>query len=197
MALGPGFFDVEEIQQLLEASSVPFRPILITALHTGMRRGEILNLRWPDVDLKNRMIVVQESKSGRKRMIPIDDTLYNTLYSLPSRFQKGYALPSPLNPENRRFDVLRQWRNVIKKTELENVRFHDLRHTFASHLVMAGVDLVTVKELLGHASLTMTMRYAHLAPAHRTRAIKTLDSSYQTDTKTDTVEDSGSSHHPK
>ena len=123
-------------------------------------------------------------------MIPIDDTLYNTLYSLPSRFQKGYAFPSPLNPENRRFDVLRQWRNVIKKTELENVRFHDLRHTFASHLVMAGVDLVTVKELLGHASLTMTMRFAHLAPDHRMRAIKTLDSALSTDTKSDTVENS-------
>jgi len=76
----------------------------------------------------------------------------------------------------------------VKKGKINNIRFHDLRHTFASHLVMNGVDIKAVQELLGHATLAMTLRYAHLAPDHRTRAIQTLDAAYQTDTKTDTVE---------
>ena len=186
------FLDHEEIKRLLNSASEEFLPILITALHTGMRRGEILNLKWSEVDLGNNIITVQESKSGRQRVIPIDETLYKVLYRLPSRFQKGYVFPSPVKLGKRRFDVLRQWRNVIRKADLENVRFHDLRHTFASHLVMNGVDIKTVQELLGHASLNMTMRYSHLAPDHRLRAIKTLDKALQTDTITDTVEKSGS-----
>jgi len=185
------FLDKEEIQLLLNAASKEFRPILITALHTGMRKGEILKLMWSDVNFKNRLITVTESKSGKKRMIPMDDILSATLRTLPSRFKRGYLFPSPVKDGKPRFGVQRQFGSAVKKAEIENIRFHDLRHTFASHLIMAGVDVMTVKELLGHASLTMTMRYTHLAPDHRMRAIKTLDSAYQTDTKTDTVENSG------
>jgi len=185
------FLDKEEIQLLLNASSKGFRPILITALHTGMRKGEILNLMWSDVDFKNRIITIQDSKSGKKRMLPMDDTVCEALSLLPTRFQRGYVFPSPVKAGKPRFGVQRQFGNAVKKADIHNFRFHDLRHTFASHLVMSGVDLMTVKELLGHATLTMTMRYSHLAPDHRMRAIKTLDSAYQTDTKTDTVEDSG------
>ena len=85
----------------------------------------------------------------------------------------------------------RAFDSALTKAEIEDFRLHDLRHTFASHLVMNGVDIKTVQELLGHTSLTMTMKYAHLAPDHRARAIKTLDTAYQSDTKTDTVENSG------
>ena len=81
------------------------------------------------------------------------------------------------------------FRRLVDKLEIADIRFHDLRHTFASHLVMNGVDLKTVQELLGHATLTMTLRYSHLAPAHQARAVKILDTAYlsSTDTKTDTV----------
>jgi len=185
------FLDHEEIKRLLNSASEAFRPILLTALHTGMRRGEILNLKWTEVDFKNRIITVQESKSGKKRMLPMDDTVSEALSLLPTRFQQGYVFPSPVNEGQPRYDFKRQFGNAVKEADIHNFRFHDLRHTFASHLVMSGVDLMTVKELLGHANLTMTMRYAHLAPDHRLRAIKTLDSAYQTDTKTDTVENSG------
>jgi len=188
------FLDKEEIKRLLNASSEGFRPILITALHTGMRRGEILNLKWFDVDFKNSIITVQESKSGKKRMIPMDDTICEALRLLPTRFQRGFVFPSPFKDGNPRYDCKRQFGNAVEKAGIENFRFHDCRHTFASHLIMAGVDLMTVKELLGHATLTMTMRYSHLAPDHRMKAIKTLDSAYQTDTKTDTVENSGTDH---
>ena len=185
------FLDGDEIQRLLTAASESFRPILLTALHTGMRKGEILKLKWPDVDFKNCIITIQESKSGKKRMLPMDDTVCEALSVLPTRFQRGYVFPSPFKDGGPRYDCKRQFGNAVKKADIHNFRFHDLRHTFASHLVMAGVDLMTVKELLGHATLTMTMRYSHLAPDHRMRAIKTLDSAYQTDTKTDTVENSG------
>ena len=182
------FLDQKEIHVLLEVASDYFKPILITALHTGMRKGEILNLKWPDVNFKNRIITVQESKSGKKRMLPMDDTLCETLKVLPARFQKGYVFPSPVKEGQPCYDFKRQFRNAVKKAGIDNFRFHDLRHTFASYLVMSGVDLMTVKELLGHTTLTMTMRYSHLAPDHRMRAIKTLDFAYRTDTKTDTVE---------
>jgi integrase len=194
------FLDQGEIDRLLKKSSDDLRPILVVALHTGMRRGEIFNLRWADVDLKNRVITVKESKSGKKRTIPIDDTLFSTLRGLSSRFTKGLVFPAPRSPKNGkekvRYDVKRAFDNALTKAEIDDFRFHDLRHTFASHLVMNGVDVKTVQELLGHASLTMTMKYAHLAPDHRARAIKTLDSAYQTDTKTDTVENSGVSQSP-
>jgi len=185
------FLYQEEVHKLLSAASESLRPILITALHTGMRRGEILNLKWADVDFKNRIITIQESKSGKKRMLPMDATVCEALSLLPTRFQQGYVFPSPVKEGQPRYDFKRQFGNAVKEADIHNFRFHDLRHTFASHLVMSGVDLMTVKELLGHANLTMTMRYAHLAPDHRLRAIKTLDSAYQTDTKTDTVENSG------
>ena len=145
-----------------------FVPILVTAIHTGMRRGEILQLKWPDVDSKNRMITIQLSKSGKKRMIPIDNTLMETLTALPSRFQKGYVFPSRVKPGQPMVDLNHTFRRLVDKVGIENVRFHDLRHTFASHLVMNGVDIKTVQELLGHANVTMTMRYSHLAPVHRT-----------------------------
>ena len=186
------FLDQKEIHNLLEFASDTLKPILITALYTGMRRGEILNLKWPDVDFKNRIITVQESKSGKKRMLQMTNTLCETLKVLPTRFQKGYVFPSPVKEGQPLYDFKRQFRNAVKKAGVDDFRFHDLRHTFASHLVMSGVDLMTVKEQLGHTTLTMTMRYSHLAPDHRMRAIKILDSAYQTDTKTDTVENQGS-----
>jgi integrase len=181
------FLDQGEVKTLLGACSDEFRPILLTAIHTGMRRGEILKLKWADVDFANRMFTVQESKSGKKRTIPMDETLAETLKALPSRFQKGYVFPSPVNEGKPMVDVNHVFRRLVDKAKIENVRFHDLRHTFASHLVMNGVDIKTVQELLGHANLTMTMRYSHLAPVHRARALKILDSALRTDTKTDTM----------
>lgn len=184
------FLDEEEIERLLQACADGFRPIVLTALHSGMRRGEILNLRWGDVNLQARILTVQRSKSGKKRNIPLDDTLFQTLRELPSRFAKGCVFPSPTNADEPVQEIKRQIRNAFRRAGLEGVRFHDLRHTFASHLVMNGVDLKTVQELLGHASLTTTQRYAHLAPAHRTKAVKVLDAVFASGTKTDTVEKS-------
>ncbi len=177
---------------MLSGCSDDFRPFIETALHTGMRRSELFNLRWDDVNLRNRLIHVRDSKSGKPREIPIDDTLAATLRVLPSRFGKGYVFPSPATG-GRLTTVQRQFRNAVKTAEIENVRLHDLRHTFASHLVMNGVDIETVAELLGHASIVMTQRYAHLSPHHKTRAVKVLDTAYQTGAITDTPLQAGKS----
>ncbi len=143
------------------------------------------------MDFNNSIITIQESKSGKKRMLPMDDTVCETLKVLPSRFKKGYVFPSPVGEGKPLYDCRKQFSNAVKQAGIGNFRFHDLRHTFASHLVMSGVDPMTGKELLGHTTLTMTIRYSHLAPDHRMRAIQTLDSAYPTDTITDTVENSG------
>ena len=119
----------------------------------------------------------------------MDDTLYDTLKVLPSRFQQGKVFSSK--------NFRKKFESTVQKAGVQDLRFHDLRHTFASHLVMNGVDIKTVQELLGHGTLTVTMRYSHLAPDHRLRAIKTLDSALQTDTKTDTVENPKSNPSPQ
>jgi integrase len=179
------FLTAAEIDALLSGAGERFKPLLVMALHTGMRRGEILKLKWTDVDFPNRIITVQEAKSGKKRMISMDDTLTETLHKLPSRFKKGLVFPTNRKNEEGEHDANKEltdtnktFTRLTEKVKLEDLRFHDLRHTFASHLVMNGVDLRAVQELLGHASINMTMRYSHLAPAHKTKAVKILDSAY-------------------
>ena len=179
------FLTTEEIERLLAGASKRFRPLLVVALHTGMRKGEIFRLRWPDIDFQNGLITVQKSKAGKRRSIPMDETVTEALRALPSRFAQGVVFPSQTTGEELT-DVSNIFPLLCDKVGLEGVRFHDLRHTFASHLVMRGVDLRTVQELLGHATLTMTMRYAHLAPEHKAKAVRVLDAAYRSDTPSDT-----------
>lgn len=179
------FLDEGETRRLLHGCGKHLRPIVITALRTGMRRGEILNLRWRDVDFNRRLIFVSKSKNGESRHVPISGDLFEVLAGLPSRSKGGYVFPSFL-PRRRRgseppgadgpfVDVKNSFRSALKRAGIEDFRFHDLRHTFASHLVMQGANLNTVRELLGHKSLHMTLRYAHLSPGHNQAAIQLID----------------------
>jgi integrase len=181
------FLSVQEINELLKKCGSSIRPVILTALHTGMRRSELLKLQWSDIDLANRVITVEQAKSGKKRTIPIDDTLFKTLQVLPSRFKKGWVFPSPKHDGNRCYDFKSRIDRAFRAAGLTDVTLHSLRHSFASHLVMAGTDIKTVQELLGHSSLAMTQRYSHLAPDHRTRAIKVLDTALKSGTKSGTV----------
>jgi len=148
-------------------------PIIITALHTGMRRSEILKLKWDDIDFRAGFIYVKDSKNYQSRMIPLSDTLKQTLQSLPRHITSPYVFcREDGKPYN---EVKKGFNRVVKYAGIKDFHFHDLRHTFASWLVMGGTDLATVKELLGHKSINMTMRYAHLAPDHKEKAIKVLD----------------------
>jgi integrase len=163
----------EEMARLLDAADESLRPLLITALHTGSRRGELFALTWADVDLKQGIIRIVQSKSGKSRDIPMSDTLRVTLQQIPRRLDSDYVFPGKTGQAL--VDIKKRFHRVLRDAGIKGFRFHDLRHTFASHLVMAGVDLVSVKEFLGHADLKMTLRYAHLAPDYKRSAISRLD----------------------
>ncbi|MHC4196901.1 MAG: site-specific integrase [Planctomycetota bacterium] len=167
------FLSKEECQALIEVCSPHLRPIVVTALNSGMRKGEILRLRWEQVDLKHGFILLDITKNGERREIPINSTLRATLEAIPHGPKSEYVFVDRNgNPFK---DVKRSFRTACRRAGISDFRFHDLRHTFASHLVMGGVDITTVKELLGHKTLTMTLRYAHLAPSHKVNAVRVLE----------------------
>ncbi|MDA8325128.1 MAG: site-specific integrase [Nitrospiraceae bacterium] len=169
------YLSKEECAALADACDSHLEPIVITALNTGMRKGEILSLTWDRVDLKHGFILLDRTKNGERREIPINDTLRAALQGLTRRLDISHVFYGAQAGKAYQ-DVKRSFQTALKKAGICDFRFHDLRHTFASHLVMAGVDLTTVKELLGHKSLAMTLRYSHLAPSHKVKAVNILDS---------------------
>ena len=168
------YLSVEECQRLIDACDTHLKPIVITALNSGMRRGEILGLKREHLDMTYGFILLDRTKNGERREIPINETLKTLFRSLPRRLDTTYIFCDPKTGKPYG-DIKHSFDTARKKAELEDLHFHDLRHTFASHLVMAGIDLTTVKELLGHKDIKMTLRYAHLAPAHKIRAVDILD----------------------
>jgi len=160
----------EEIKKLLDTCSDHVRSIVITAVNTGMRKSEILNLRWNDVDLRNRKITVVNAKNNETRVIPINQTLYQELLNL-SQKPKGKCVFSDQNGHPYG-DIKKGFSAALKRAGIEDFRFHDLRHTFGSHLVMQGVDLKTVQQVMGHKDIKMTMRYSHLSPEYVQEAME-------------------------
>ena len=171
------YLSEEEAERLIECCEPAYlRPIVITALNTGMRRSEILKLTWNRVDMKNRLILLDKTKNGERREIPVNDTLYKTLAGLVRNIKADFVFYNAKTKDFRPFDRLdRSFHTALRKAKIVDFKFHDLRHTFASRLVMAGADLTTVKELLGHSNITMTLRYSHLSAAHVKSAVSLLD----------------------
>ena len=169
------YLSKEECQALISNCTGSIRAIVITALNTGMRKGEILNLKWDNVDLRHGFILLDVTKNGERREIPINETLRGILQGLTRRLDIPYVFYDNATGKSYQ-DVKRSFNTALRRAGIKDFKFHDLRHTFASHLVMAGVDITTVKELLGHKTLTMTLRYAHLAPSHKVKAVDILDS---------------------
>lgn len=176
------YLSKEECQALIEACDSHLRPIVITALNTGMRKGEILGLTWDRVDFNHGFILLDRTKNGERREIPINQTVRKTLSELfhgtkerPRRVDVNHVFYDPATEKSCR-SIKKSFPIACRRAKITDFRFHDLRHCFASHLVMNGVDLTTIKELLGHKQLTMTLRYAHLAPSHKTKAVDILDS---------------------
>lgn len=173
------FLTDSEIEALLKACedlktyTPHLRPIVETALLTGMRRGELLSVKWEQI--RNGFIYLTETKSGKARQIPINDRLAEVLKEV----RRGNQLKSSYvfcDSQGRRFlEVKRSFASACRRAGIEAFRFHDLRHTFASRLVMKGASLKAVQELLGHADMKMTMRYAHLSQEHLRDSVNLLN----------------------
>jgi integrase len=160
----------EEITRLLDACAKSrnqeLRAAVIVALNTGLRLGELLGLAWERVDLSRGVIRLEVTKSGRRREVPLNAESYSALVTLgPKTSGRIFRTKS----------VRKAYENAVCKAKLDDVNFHTLRHTFASWAVMRGVSLKELQELLGHSSLAMTMRYAHLAPERLRSAVTRLE----------------------
>ena len=152
-------------------------PIILVALHTGLRFGELADLIWGDVALDDRAMLTVRSpnaKSGRARHVPLNKVAVSVLHAWRPVDATPDARVFPGRHGERLADIKTSWGPILKAAHIADFRFHDTRHTFASRLVMAGVDLNTVRELLGHADIKMTLRYAHLAPEHKAAAVAKL-----------------------
>jgi integrase len=178
------FLDFEEAERLLAgAEEGEWRTMILVALRTGMRQGEILALRWEDVDLVKGQLSVRRSvtrnvittpKNGKSRDIPLGDEVLAALKAHrhlrgPLVFCTDYGRMLKKNEVKHPL-----WR-ATRKASLRHIGWHTLRHTFASHLAMRGVPIKAIQELLGHATIEMTMRYAHLSPHVARDAVKLLD----------------------
>lgn len=151
------------------------KPMVIVSVNTGIRQGELFHLRWQDVDLDraNLTIAGSSAKSGKTRYVPLNDEALQALKEWKEQSAES-ELVFP-NAAGKPFDnVASAWGNLLNSATIEHFRWHDMRHHFASRLVMAGVDLNTVRELLGHSDIKMTLRYAHLAPEHKAAAVAKL-----------------------
>ena len=182
------FLAPDEARMLIESCLPHLRTIVIVALNTGMRRGEIFNLKWGDVDLDRGQLTIRDSKNGESRTVELNQQVVETLSQLEGRSKNLLVFPSRHGePYN---DIRASFYAACRKAGITDFRFHDLRHTFASHLVMSGVDLTTVKELLGHKTLVMTLRYSHLSQGHKKRAVEvvgTIFGGHFLDTRTEKV----------
>lgn len=172
------YLSSEECRALLNACPDYIKPIVITAINTGMRKSEIFNLKWENVDMKHGFIKLnpEETKSGKGREIPINQHMEKVLtYQDSNRYDDSdYVFCSPVTCKPFK-DIKRSFTSACNEAGIRGFRFHDLRHTFASQLVMAGAELASVQKLLGHATINMTMRYSHLSPDHLKLAVDKLN----------------------
>jgi integrase len=162
-----------ELKLLIDSSPQWLIPIILLAVATGMRRSEILNVRFLDVDLAHERILLPQTKNGDGRIVYTNKIALAVLSSLPFN---GETKPTDkLFPEITPSQVSVSFHRVCKRVGIEDFRFHDLRHTAASWLRMQGADIHTVAQLLGHKDLRMAARYQHLSPAFLADAVGKLD----------------------
>jgi len=164
----------EERRRLFDAAPEFLRPIILFALKTGMRKGEILNLKWQDVDVANHNIHVRRTKAGKMRVIPMHPDISEALEKMP----RSETSPYIFEVQGKRFKdfgaVRTSFDVAVEKAKLGDLTFHDLRHNFATELIQKGADVRTVQEYLGHSSLAMVQRYTHVTEGIRRSTIQLL-----------------------
>jgi integrase len=154
----------EEEERLLSASAVHLKPIIITALNTGMRRGELLSLKWGNVDLENNLIIITaaNNKSKKTKRVPVNSVLSTMLRELKFRNQKKSEYVFLGDDDKPVKDIKTAYLNACRRAGIQSLRFHDLRHTAGTRMVESGVGIVAISKILGHASVELTMkRYLH------------------------------------
>ncbi len=169
----------DEIPSLLDAckdqiTSPWLYSLVVLALNTGARRGELLDLCYEDIDLERGLIYFGRTKNRRLKTVPMNHAVREAVDWLTRHRYGDYLFMWPWGDRVGKTTVYDAFKKACRDAEIEKFRFHDLRHTAASYLVMNGVDLATVKELLGHREIEMTLRYSHLAPAHKAKAVEKL-----------------------
>lgn len=153
------------------------KPLILLSINTGCRRGELFDLTWENIDLDRRILTVTgaTAKSRRTRHIPLNREATSMLLNWHAQCEETSGLVF-VNEQGERFDRANSsWRRLLKDAQISAFRGHDMRHHFASRLAMGGVDLNTIRELLGHSDYSMTLRYAHLAPEFKLKAVEVLD----------------------
>jgi integrase len=151
-------------------------PAFVFALHTGLRKSEQFGLRWSDVDMSRKVIIVPHPKNNRSREITMNETCFAVIDDLyQNRPDDDRVFRSDRYKKRPIIDIKKAFESAVKEAKIEDFTWHCLRHTFITRLVQAGVDLRTVQYLAGHQSLAMTGRYAHFAPALNQAAVRRLD----------------------
>lgn len=169
-----------EYRRLLAAAAPHLKPILETAALTGMRAEEILSLTWPQVDLDRREITLTRTKTGAPRVVPLSREAVAVFVTTPRHMRSRWVFHDPLTGDRYR-KVKTGFHGACRRAGIEEFRFHDLRHTFASWAVQSGMDLYRLSRILGHATTQMTQRYAHLATADLHAAIHQMDARVATE----------------
>ncbi len=169
------FLTKEEITRLIGFCKQPnLLDAVLIALHTGMRRNELRYMRWVDLNFDRNEIRLPLTKNGEERYIPMNAVVKNILLRRRIRKENSFWV-FPGESEKKPYDFRSAFETAREKADLADVRFHDLRHTFASHLAMQGVQLLTIAQLLGHKDIKMTQRYSHLTSQHKADAVQLLD----------------------
>lgn len=152
---------------------IHLKPLIVCALQTGMRRGEILNLKWANIDFEYNFIELLETKSGKSRKIPISSKLMEVLNEVKNNTEYVFINKDTDLPYN---DIKRSFASVLNRAGIKDFRFHDFRHTAATRMLEKGADIRTVQEILGHSSVSVTERYTHTNAKNKKNAIELLSS---------------------
>jgi integrase len=173
------FLSDEERQLLLneckQSKNSHLYHIVLIALATGMRRGEILNLKWSDIDLEKDRIVLHETKNGEKRVVPVTPLLKEIFNRILEHSQKIDTFVFSNKHGNGPVDIRTAWQEALERTQISDFRFHDLRHSCAERLITSGATLSEISEVLGHKTLSMVKRYSHMSETHAAKILTRMN----------------------
>jgi len=173
------FLSDDERKRLLDACRTSRSPLLypavVVALSTGMRKNEVLGLRWSDVDLERRVVVLEETKNDERRAIPLAGLALQVIRKLFEERGPDCPFVFPGKGGTSPVDLRTPWETALRRAGIEDFRFHDLRHSAASYLAMNGASLAEIADVLGHKTLQMVKRYAHLSEQHTAGVVASMN----------------------